>query len=223
MKWSLDSWLSSCRKITHLDLVYNDILEYVRNGQEHSYGIAVKQIIEISRKSELKCDDDKAWGKKPRMLLWHGTKLAKVAPILEDGFKLPPQNNQMFGKGIYFADRVSKSCNYTDGTHSGSIAYLFLCDVLVGRVHKSKKPQNKLTKPPKGFFRNYESVMCKGKFIPDKLQYKKLEGCIIPCGPTICDPKYSSRILEYNEYIVYDTSKIRIKYLVKVEFTGTKI
>lgn len=48
----------------------------------------------------------------------------------------------MFGKGIYFADMVSKSANYCRAGPGNNIGIMLLCDValgdmyeLTGRVH----------------------------------------------------------------------------------------
>jgi hypothetical protein len=39
----------------------------------------------------------------------------------------------MFGKGIYFADMVSKSANYCVTSKSNPVGLLLLCDVALGK------------------------------------------------------------------------------------------
>jgi Poly(ADP-ribose) polymerase catalytic domain len=50
------------------------------------------------------------------MLLWHGSRSSNFAGILSQGLRIAPPEapvtGYMFGKGIYFADMVSKSANY---------------------------------------------------------------------------------------------------------------
>jgi hypothetical protein len=50
------------------------------------------------------------------MLLWHGSRTTNYAGILSQGLRIAPPEapvtGYMFGKGIYFADMVSKSANY---------------------------------------------------------------------------------------------------------------
>ena len=50
------------------------------------------------------------------MLLWHGSRLTNYVGILSQGLRIAPPEapvtGYMFGKGIYFADMVSKSANY---------------------------------------------------------------------------------------------------------------
>ena len=61
-----------------------------------------------------------------------------------------------------------------------------------------------------------------GKSTPDKNDWVTLEnGCVVPIGKmvnTVTKTEASSYSLLYNEYIVYDVSQIKMRYLVKVEF-----
>ena len=43
-----------------------------------------------------------------------------------------PSTGYMFGKGIYFADMVSKSANYCATSSSNPTGLLLLCDVALG-------------------------------------------------------------------------------------------
>lgn len=47
-----------------------------------------------------------------------------------------PVTGYMFGKGIYFADMVSKSANYCATTPSNPYGLMLLCDVALGNVSK---------------------------------------------------------------------------------------
>ena len=51
-----------------------------------------------------------------RQLLWHGSRLTNWVGILSQGLRIAPPEapvtGYMFGKGVYFADMVSKSANY---------------------------------------------------------------------------------------------------------------
>lgn len=44
----------------------------------------------------------------------------------------------MFGKGIYFADMVSKSANYCMVSHGNNTGLLLLCDVALGNMYVLK-------------------------------------------------------------------------------------
>ena len=45
-----------------------------------------------------------------------------------------PVTGYMFGKGVYFADMVSKSANYCNTTRSNNTGLLLLCDVALGEM-----------------------------------------------------------------------------------------
>ncbi|GAB6018364.1 Poly [ADP-ribose] polymerase 2 [Chamberlinius hualienensis] len=69
-----------------------------------------------------------------KMLLWHGSRLSNVASILKQGLRIAPpeapSTGYMFGKGIYFADRSSKSANYCFASSSSNVGILLLCQVI---------------------------------------------------------------------------------------------
>ena len=76
-----------------------------------------------------------------RYLLWHGSRATNFAGILSQGLRIAPpeapSTGYMFGKGVYFADMVSKSMS------SGSCAasrlnpagLLLLCEVALGNMY----------------------------------------------------------------------------------------
>jgi poly [ADP-ribose] polymerase len=72
------------------------------------------------------------------MLLWHGSRLTNYVGILSEGLKIAPYEapvtGYMFGKGIYFADAVSKSANYCLPKRD-SVALMLLCEVALGETY----------------------------------------------------------------------------------------
>jgi poly [ADP-ribose] polymerase len=42
----------------------------------------------------------------------------------------------MFGKGVYFADMVSKSANYCFTTRENNVSCLLLCEVALGNMNE---------------------------------------------------------------------------------------
>ena len=44
------------------------------------------------------------------------------------------QTGYMFGKGVYFADMVSKSANYCRTSKKDNVAIMILCDVALGNM-----------------------------------------------------------------------------------------
>ncbi len=73
------------------------------------------------------------------MLLWHGSRLTNYVGILSEGRKIAPYEapatGYMFGKGIYFADSVSKSAKYCQ-PKDGATGLLLLCEVALGEINE---------------------------------------------------------------------------------------
>ncbi|KAE9552545.1 hypothetical protein FO519_004242 [Halicephalobus sp. NKZ332] len=153
-------------------------------------------------------------------LLWHGSRTSNYAGILSQGLKIaPPEapvSGYMFGKGVYFADMVSKSANYCGIISSSkeNRGLLLLCEVALGDVQEEKHAKD-VKKPKKG----KSSVMGVGQIFPDSKDRKVLEdGVVVPIGKPTKRENSKKLDLIYNEYVVYDVSQIRIKYLVKTKF-----
>ena len=120
---------------------------YFKNSNAHGFKIKIRKIFSIRRKYEeqifAQWNDDKE-----HLLLWHGTKLKNLERIVEDGLTMPmPQYFDrfvglqsafvttlvsMFGPGLFFADRASKSARYTDREGQG---VLLLCEVALGKTY----------------------------------------------------------------------------------------
>lgn len=126
--------------------------------------------------------------------LFHGSGNPNILGICSKGLlKRPPGvyiTGSMFGNGLYFADRSSKSSQYPTSRFSGGNKYqsnfLFLVDVSLGKIKEYDVAQTYLTNPPAGF----DSVMGK-----------------------------AGRSLVNNEYIIYDIRYQEIKYLIEFKQT----
>ncbi|KAA0190209.1 hypothetical protein HAZT_HAZT008647 [Hyalella azteca] len=123
-----------------------------------------------------------------------------------------PSTGYMFGKGIYFADMVSKSANYCATSNINPTGLLLLCDVALGNMEK-KKSAEYVTKLPGG----KHSTMGCGSTFPDPDGSRTLHGIEVPCATPKHDRGISSSLL-YNEYIVYDVAQVQVKYLVRMKF-----
>lgn len=119
----------------------------------------------------------------------------------------------MFGKGVYFADMVSKSANYCCTSASNNTGLMLLCEVALGETFDCNAA-NYITELPKG----KHSVKGCGKTYPDPAEsHVDDTGVEIPFGKPITDTKLKSTLL-YNEFIVYDVAQINVKYLFKLNF-----
>ncbi|KAK3741942.1 hypothetical protein RRG08_024688 [Elysia crispata] len=153
-----------------------------------------------------------------RMLLWHGSRLTNWAGIIGQGLRIAPPEapvtGYMFGKGVYFADMSSKSANYCFATKTKNTGLLLLCDVSLGNVNTKMAADYSADKLPKG----KHSVQGLGRVGPDPTTHVKTsDGVTVPVGKGK-DTGVVNPSLNYNEFIVYDTNQIRMKYLLKVKF-----
>jgi len=195
------------------------ISEYVSNthAKTHTqYSLSVDEVFDISRKGERQRF-------RPfkdlhnRKLLWHGSRSTNFVGILSQGLRIAPPEapvtGYMFGKGVYFADMASKSANYCATTRSNNTGLMLLCEVALGNMYELTKAKH-ITKLPAG------KHSCKGlgKTSPDAAAEKILpDGATVPLGEGVENDSLESSLL-YNEYIVYDTAQVNMKYLVKLKF-----
>ncbi|XP_063703096.1 poly [ADP-ribose] polymerase isoform X2 [Culicoides brevitarsis] len=193
--------------------------KYVKNthAETHNqYELEIEDIFRVARKHE-----DRRY--KPfkklhnRKLLWHGSRLTNWAGILSHGLKIAPPEapvtGYMFGKGIYFADMVSKSANYCCTSRTNPTGLLMLSEVALGNMQEYTKAHY-VEKLPAG----KHSVKGVGKTFPDPNNVNVREdGVEIPYGKPMSDPSIRSDLL-YNEYIVYDVAQVKCEYLLKVNF-----
>lgn len=114
---------------------YDDLMKCVTttHGSTHGFGIKPLEIFEIKREGEEERFNDKIGNRK---LLWHGSRFSNWGGILSQGLRIAPPEapvtGYMFGKGVYFADIVSKSAQYCCSYLSNNEGLLALCDVAIG-------------------------------------------------------------------------------------------
>ncbi|XP_045461901.1 poly [ADP-ribose] polymerase [Harmonia axyridis] len=195
------------------------IQEYVKNthAETHqSYELEILDLFDVKRQGEEK--RFKPFKKlHNRMLLWHGSRTTNFGGILSQGLRIAPpeapSTGYMFGKGIYFADMVSKSANYCFTSPGNNHGLMLLCEVALGNMHELTKAKY-IEKLPSG----KHSTKGLGKTAPDPKQSKKLEDVEVPLGKPIKISGLDGGHLLYNEYIVYDVAQVKAKYLVKLNF-----
>lgn len=132
-------------------------------------------------------------------------------------FNLHKLNNKisatgyMFGKGIYFADVVSKAANYCLTNRTNNVALLLLCEVALGQTQDLYFSNANITGLPN---QQQQSVRACGATFP--LQYSMVDGVYVASGK-LCRAQIPTA-LHYNEFVVYDPAQVRIRYLVKMKF-----
>uniref|UniRef100_A0A8C5H0G8 Poly [ADP-ribose] polymerase n=1 Tax=Gouania willdenowi TaxID=441366 RepID=A0A8C5H0G8_GOUWI len=194
------------------------IMDYVTNthaATHNSYTLEVQEIFKVAREGERQRF-------RPfeelhnRQLLWHGSRATNYAGIFSQGLRIAPPEapvtGYMFGKGVYFADMVSKSANYCHTSQADPVGLILLAEVALGNMHELKKASH-ITKLPKG----KHSVKGVGRTAPDPSASDTLDGVQVPLGKGV-QTQFEDTSLLYNEYIVYDVAQINLKYLLKIKF-----
>mmetsp|Transcript_43736 Transcript_43736/g.71094 ORF Transcript_43736/g.71094 Transcript_43736/m.71094 type:complete len:1503 (-) Transcript_43736:654-5162(-) len=201
---------------------YRAIEQYV-NRTDQTLNIKLSAIYRIERHGEEeKFEPFRQIGN--RRLLWHGTPAANLIGILSQGLRISPPEapkaGEMFGKGVYFADMFPKSFGYCRNTGSKSPNYLLICDVALGRMNELYEA--KYFEAPEEGTNSTKGVGKKGPDWSHSLTFPS--GAKVPLGQVVDSPPpppeapyvYEYNRLNYNEYIVYNTSQIVTRYLVEV-------
>lgn len=90
---------------------------------------------------------------------------------------------------------------------------MLLCEVAVGEPYKIRSPNPDLTGPPEG----YDSVQALGRQGPDPAgMFLTKAGVGIPLGH-VKTASSSSASMAHNEFIVYDESRVKIRYVMLFE------
>jgi len=120
----------------------------------------------------------------------------------------------MFGKGVYFADMVSKSANYCSTSHDNNNGCLLLCEVALGKTNDLFASDYYADKLPPGCL----STKGCGTTQPSEAGFRTLkDGVVVPCGVGEKSTLPQPSSLLYNEYIVYSVSQIRIRYMIHMQ------
>lgn len=194
------------------------LVKYVKNSHSKlhdEYELKVEDIFKVARNDEEKRYEPFAQLSN-RQLLFHGSRVTNFVSILKEGLRIAPPgartSGNMFGKGVYFADMVSKSANYSRSDENTD-GLVLLCQVALGKT-KPCYEKNSNIKLEEG----YNSVKGIGKTFPNPDEiYIREDGVKIPLGKPITEHNIVSQ-LEHHEYIVYDESQVKIEYLLRLKF-----
>ena len=167
----------------------------IRRYINKSRPTVLKQVFEIARPA-----DNVRYAAElgNRQLLWHGTLIKNVSRILHEGFKTSrAKASGMFGAGVYFSNAACKSMQY-------SKTLLFLCEVALGeslRCHAARSGDLPAGK---------HSVHGVGALKPatnETIDY----GVLVPSGQLVTANRH---VTAYDEFVVYNSSQIKMRYLI---------
>ena len=196
----------------------------------NTYKLHVAHVLAVDRPDEIHAYRNQPI-KHNRQMLWHGSRMTNWVSILSQGLRIAPKEapstGYMFGKGIYLADSSSKSANYCFASPENPFGVLALCEVALGDTYI--KLEGEYEAAENSTAANCHSTWGVGQSAPTVIEEVE-DGALVPIGElgpnshlekakAIC-PKESPSLL-YNEFIVYKTNQLRIKYLVFVKFDFT--
>ncbi|XP_050237867.1 poly [ADP-ribose] polymerase 1 [Mercurialis annua] len=203
---------------------YRLIEKYLHNTHAPTHtdwSLELEEVFSLEREGELNKFDPYRRKLKNRMLLWHGSRLTNYVGILNQGLRIAPPEapatGYMFGKGVYFADLVSKSAQYCFTDKKTPVGLMLLSEVALGEVYELKNATY-MDKPPEG----KHSTKGLGKKVPQESEFVKWRDEVtVPCGKPVASKVRASELM-YNEYIVYNTAQVKMQFLVKVRFHHKK-
>ncbi|KAG0004927.1 Poly [ADP-ribose] polymerase 2 [Entomortierella chlamydospora] len=205
---------------------YKLIDQFVKNshGSTHNYyDLVIEDVFDLDRQGEQERFDDTGFSKfHNRRLLWHGSRLTNFVGILSQGLRIAPPEapvtGYMFDKGAYFADCVSKSANYCFTSHSNNTGLMLLCEVALGdMLELEQSDYNAKTRSEKA---GKHSTKGCGLSYPDPKDDVIVDDNMrVQVGKLATDQKAGNGYrLQYNEFIVYNTSQVKMRYLIKMKF-----
>lgn len=207
--------------VTHLN--DHERYELIRNyltkntGGSHMFLLKLIDIFEINKPREVQ--SYRKWSSlHNKQLLWHGTNMANAIGILSTGLRINPPGvpttGKMFGNGLYFANASTKSAGYM-GIRANGIGIMFLCEVALGNMYERVSAENIVTLPA-----GKHSTKGLGCYQPDPDTHVDIDGDVtVPIG-RIVQTAVSGRSLLYDEFIIYDVSQIKMRYVVVVEYNS---
>ena len=206
---------------------YETLKKYINNTSSDK----IVNIFRVTRKGE--SERIEAYKDLPNhYLLFHGTKIFNLIGIFSNGLKIAPPEapvtGYLFGKGIYLADMYQKSIDYCDTfidksnpKNTKKYSYILLCEAALGKIYEAKKENLDVENLPflKNGFNSLKSVSDSG---PDLTKnFICNNGIIIPLGNIIEYKSKNNNSYLFRtglpEYVVYDTSQIKIRYIIHIE------
>lgn len=168
--------------------------------------ISERPLFQPNERQDITISNHEIYNATNTALLFHGTSSSSVSGILRENFRQPKDlpkvlitGNMFSGMGAnYQADDWRKSAGYTSlknsyyskgkGIIAGRAAFMFACDVVLGEPHVAPGP-HPFSSPPKG------------------------KHCIFGMGRI--HGKSTNSGVENNEWVIFDISQIKIKYLLE--------
>jgi poly [ADP-ribose] polymerase len=151
-----------------------------------------------------------------RRLLWYGANIATVAQTISSGLRIMPHGGGRAGNGIYLTSMQEKSAQDTS-EYKGKLGCMFLCEGALGKSYSVTSDDHhvsSLKKAPEGF----DSVHVVGTITPKFWTSINIDGRSVEVPETKAHLSGIDSAFRHDEFLVYDESQVRIRYIVTVNF-----
>lgn len=200
----------------------NMVKEYIKNtiGSPYHHQVNLENVWRVNRHNEsTRFGAHKSL--QNRKLLWHGTNAAVVAAILQSGLRIMPHSGGRVGCGIYLASECNKSIGYVcpgNDARGRRLGCMFLVEAALGKEHSITRDDSSLKRAPPGF----DSIVARGCKEPDPASdiTVSIDGnsVTVPLGVPKPMPQYSQSSFSQSEYLLYQESQHRIRYVLTFTF-----
>ncbi len=202
------------------------VSRYVTNthASTHSYKLELLEVFSIGKPSQDENDINNVFkNASNHQLLIHGSRMANFMGILSEGLRIPKasqvSNGSVLGRGIYFADSISKSFNYCYANSTNNIGFIILCEAALGSNPHEVTRATYDDQPGKG----YTSRIAHGYSSPEStelLYIGRNNKVKVPTGKLVKKDGFNNSGFCYNEYVIYQPELYRFRYLLKIKSSG---
>lgn len=222
------NYASLNNQITPLDTSnpnYDLVVRYLKAAHSHrhsNFNLNVKQIYKLNRNGE-----EEKFRKhdclRNHTLLWHGSRLSNWVGILSQGLRIAPpeapHSGYKFGKGVYHANMASMSAEYCFPESFDNQLLLLVSEVALGEQYIQETPKY-LTKEDINIFGKH-SVLALGQYSLDSsgdtYESGSSTSAVVPLGKET-HTGYHECPQDHPEFVVYDTTQVKMRYLLHLEF-----
>jgi len=170
------------------------------------------------------------------ILGFHGSRTCNIIGILRKRLMLPSKLEgvkltlQIFGQAIYVADDIKKSCQYVslpgamwsrgEGSIPGRNAFMFVMDAIIGNPYLAPDKYN-YSGPPNGIDLSVSQIRERHPWLrsSSEKEVKEIVGkkyhSIFGKGAKTPGSAKSTAALQNNEWMIYDESQHRLRYLIE--------
>ena len=204
--------------------VWDTLKKYVTSTHTptHNYDLELLEVFQINKEHI----NPEIFENTPiHKLLVHGSRMINYMGILSEGLRIPSHsqvtNGCVLGKGVYFADTITKSFNYCNAHETEGIGFVILCEVGLGAYPEYVQTAGFDDLPSSRF----TSRIARGNYQPEPSDAKTIYfensniPVVVPQGKMINSNLSSYSSFLYNEYVIYNPSLYRFRYLLKLKST----